>query len=70
MFENARGKIAAVVAMAACCGLSMALALGLIAFSSTAVVAGVAIAVVVGCLAFMTVVGRSRHHDETARTSG
>jgi len=69
MFETARARIAAVVAMATCCGLSMALALGLVAFSSTLLAAGTAVAIVVGCLVFMAFAGHSRRSRQTATTS-
>ena len=45
----------------ACCGLSMAIAIGLIAFSSTLVISGLAVAVALGCIAFMLAFGHHRH---------
>jgi uncharacterized membrane protein YdfJ with MMPL/SSD domain len=64
MLDSARGKMVAALAMMACCGLSMAIAIGVIAFSSTMVISGLAVAVAVGCIAFMMAFGHQhRHHD-------
>lgn len=61
MLDSARGKIVAAIGMVACCGLSMAIAIGLIAFSSTLVISGLAVAIALGCIAFMLVFGHHRH---------
>lgn len=61
MLDTMKGKFAAALAMVACCGLSMAIALGLVAFSSTLLIGGVAVAVAVGCVVFMMAFGH-RHH--------
>lgn len=61
MLDSARGKIVAALGMVACCGLSMAIAIGLIAFSSTLVISGLAVAVALGCIAFMLAFGHHRH---------
>lgn len=57
MLDTAKGKIAAIAAMAACCGLSMAVALGLVAFGSTWIIGGIAVAVAAGCVVFMLAIG-------------
>ena len=62
MVDSARGKLLAVLGMMACCGLSMAIALGLIAFSSALVISGLGVAVAFGCVAFMLAFGH-RHHQ-------
>ncbi len=65
MLDSARGKIVAAIGMMACCGLSMAIAIGLIAFTSTLVISGLAVAIAIGCVAFMLVFGhRHQHHGE------
>lgn len=46
---GSRGRFAAVAAMAMCCGLVMAVALGLIAVTGAWLVAGVGVAAVVVC---------------------
>ncbi len=71
MLDSARGKIAAALAMVTCCGLSMAIALGLIAFSSTLVISGLAVAIAIGCVAFMVVLGHHRrpHHQHHETSS-
>ncbi len=69
MLESAKGKIVAAVGMVACCGLSMAVALGLIAFTSTWVISGVAVAVLVGCVAFMVVIGHGHRGHDAQRDS-
>ncbi len=61
MSESAGGRIAAAVAMVTCCGSSMAIALGIVAFSSTLVVWGLAVAVGVGCVVFTTTLRHRRH---------
>lgn len=63
MLDTAKGKLAAALAMVACCGLSMAIALGLVAFSSTLVIGGTAIAVAIGCVIFMVAFGHRHHHQ-------
>lgn len=70
MLDSVRGKIGAAVAMMACCGLSMAIALGLIAFSSTLVIAGLAVAIAIGCVVFMLTFGHRHHHRAHAPASG
>ncbi len=62
MIDSVKGKVAAALAMVACCGLSMAVALGLIAISSTLLFSGVGVAVAIGCIFFMFVVGHRHHH--------
>lgn len=62
MLDTAKGKLAAALAMVACCGLSMAIALGLVAFSSMLVIGGTAIAVAIGCVIFMVAFGHRHHH--------
>lgn len=64
MLDSALGKIVAGLGMMACCGLSMALAVGLIAFSSAQVVSGLAVAVALGCVAFTMALGHRHHHGE------
>lgn len=66
MLDSARGKIVAAIGMVACCGLSMAIAIGLIAFSSTLVISGLAVAIAFGCIAFMLVFGHHRHGQHRA----
>lgn len=63
MSDTAKGRVAAALAMGACCGLSMAIALGIVAFSSTLLVGGIAVAVVIGCVVFMVAVGHRHQHD-------
>lgn len=65
MLDTVKGKFAAALAMVACCGLSMAIALGLVAFSSTLLIGGVAIAVAVGCVVFMMAFGHRHHRPAT-----
>ncbi len=50
--RNLMGRVAAAVGMIVCCSLTMAVALGALAFSSVAIVSGVAVAVGVGCAIF------------------
>lgn len=61
MIDSVRGKIVAAFAMMACCGLAMAVALGVIAFSSTLVVSGFAVAI--GCIVFMLAFGHRHQHQ-------
>lgn len=69
MLDSARGKIVAAVGMMTCCGVSMAIALGLVAFSSTLVISGLAIAVAIGCVVFMLAFGhRHQHNGESKAT--
>lgn len=72
MSDTAKGKVTAALAMGACCGLSMAIAFGLVAFSSTLLVGGIAVAVVIGCVVFMVVFGHRHQHDtqDTERPTG
>ena len=67
MLDTAKGRLAAALAMVACCGLSMAIALGIVAFSSTLLIGGTAIAVAIGCVVFMMAFGH-RHHHQTNDT--
>lgn len=67
MLDTAKGKITAALAMMACCGLSMAIALGVVAFSSTLLIGGVAVAVAIGCVVFMLAFGH-RHPQGTKDT--
>ncbi len=66
MLDSAKGKFAAALAMVACCGLSMAIALGLIAFSSTLLISGLAVAVAIGCVVFMMAFGHQHHRNDHA----
>lgn len=63
MLDSVKGKVFAALGMVACCGLSMAVALGLIVFSSTWVISGVVVAVAAGCVVFMILFGHGRRHD-------
>ena len=63
MINSAGGKIVAAFGMMACCGLAMAIALGVIAFSSTLVISGFAVAVAIGCVVFMLAFGHRHQHD-------
>lgn len=65
MLDTMKGKFAAALAMVACCGLSMAIALGLVAFSSTLLIGGVAVSVAVGCVVFMMAFGHRHHGSAT-----
>ena len=67
MLDTAKGKLAAALAMVACCGLSMTIALGLVAFSSTLLIGGAAVAIAIGCVIFMAAFGH-RHHHQTNDT--
>lgn len=64
MLSAAQEKILAVIGMMTCCGLAMAIALGLIAFTSTLVISGLAVAVAIGCIGFMLAFGHRQHHVE------
>ncbi len=63
MINSVRGKIVAAIGMMACCGLAMAIALGVIAFSSTLVISGFAVAIAIGCVVFMLAFGHRHQHD-------
>jgi hypothetical protein len=63
MIDSAGGKIVAAFGMMACCGLAMAVALGVIAFTSILVISGFAVAVAIGCVVFMSAFGHRHHHD-------
>ena len=72
LLDTVKGKIAAALAMVACCGLSMAIALGLVAFSSTLVIGGIAVAVATGCVVFMVAFGHGHrnHRNHTELPAG
>lgn len=65
ILDTVKGKVAAALAMVACCGLSMAVALGVVAFSSTLLIGGVAVAVALGCVVFMVALGHRHHHNSS-----
>lgn len=63
-------RIGAAVGMMACCGLSMAVAVGLLAFTSSLVVVGLAAVIAIGCVVFMALPGQGHSHKLDHGNSG
>lgn len=60
-----RARLAAIAAMAMCCGLVMAIALGLVAVSGAWMLAGIGVAAIAACLGVVGwVVSRARRSSE------
>ncbi len=60
-----RARMAAITAMALCCGLVMAVALGLIAVTGAWLLAGIGVAAIAACLGVVGwFVSRARRHPE------
>jgi predicted anti-sigma-YlaC factor YlaD len=64
--QTVQGKAVAAVAMVTCCGLSMAIALGIVVISSTLLVGAIAATVAAGCVLFMLALGHRHggHSDD------
>lgn len=65
MCESAEVRLGAAGAMVACCGLSMAIAVGLVTFSSTLLLGAAAAAIAVACVVFVVATGH-RRDDQAA----
>lgn len=72
--DSMKAKIAAMFAMATCCFAAMAIALGVIAISSTFLISGLAVAIAATCVLFMVVMMRGHggssgghsHHGQSS----
>jgi len=60
--DSLKGRIAAMFAMAACCFTAMAVALGVVAISSTFLIGGLAVAIAATCVLFMVVMMKGHGH--------
>jgi len=68
--DTLKGRIAAMFAMAACCFTAMAVALGVVAISSTLLIGGLAVAIAATCVLFMVVMMGGHGHAHGAHGHG
>jgi len=62
--DTLKGRVAAMFAMAACCFTAMAVALGVVAISSTFLIGGLAVAIAATCVLFMVVMMKGHGHSD------
>jgi len=63
-------RFVAAVGMIGCCGLSMAVAVGVVAVTSSLALVGAAVAVAVACVVLMTLMGHRHLNHARSRPAG